>query len=155
MGNFFFFSAPIFRNFSPDDFWRIFAKNSWVVGGHIVLLASLLMHILLLFCLYYSGILVVAGLPSAVDTVMFLLSLLLLASLHAVATLLLQASLLLMASTLCWRSCCCFHSCCCLRSCCCPPLQLKKIIFLLWIWAYLYLRLEGFLGPTELPSKVQ
>jgi hypothetical protein len=34
-----------------------------------------------------SGILVIASLPSSVDTVMFVLSLLLLASLHAVASL--------------------------------------------------------------------
>jgi hypothetical protein len=96
-------------------FWRISAKTHellapilccWhpycAVGVHIVLLASLLMLVLLLASLLFlasftykfffdvrtskfSGILVVAGLHSAVDTVMFLLSLLLLASLHAVA----------------------------------------------------------------------
>ncbi len=56
------------------------------VGVHIVLLASLLM---LVYCCWLvstiSGIPVILGLPSAVDTVMFLLSLLLLVSLHAVA----------------------------------------------------------------------
>jgi hypothetical protein len=50
-----------------------------------VLLASLLMLVLLLVSLL-SGILAFAGLPSAVDAVMFLLSLLQLASLHAVAS---------------------------------------------------------------------
>ncbi len=48
-----------------------------------MLLASLLMLVLLLVSLL-SGILAVAGLPSAVDAVMFL-SLVQLASLHAVA----------------------------------------------------------------------
>ncbi len=61
------------------------------------------MLVLLLVVSTISDILVVAGLPSAVDFVMFLLSLLLLASLHAVANFtVLQASLLLMASILYW-----------------------------------------------------
>ncbi len=49
-----------------------------------MLLASLLMLVLLLVS-PRSGILAVAGLPSAVDAVMFLVSLLQLASLHAAA----------------------------------------------------------------------
>ncbi len=59
---------------------------------------------------------VAAGLPSAVDAVMFLLSQLLWPP-----SMLLLASLFFarIASILCWRSCCCFHSCCSQRSCCC------------------------------------
>jgi hypothetical protein len=60
---------------------------------------------------------VVAGLPSAVEAVMFLLSqLAAVASIHAVAGFTVFARI---AYILCWQSCCCFHSCCCLRSCCC------------------------------------
>ena len=55
-----------------------------------MLLASLLMLVLLLASLYFSG---VAGLPSDVDAVMFLLSLLLLASLHAVVDVTVFASI--------------------------------------------------------------
>ncbi len=57
-----------------------------------MLLASLLMLLLLLFSLL-SGILAVGGLPSAVDAVMFLVSLPQLASLHAVACLTVFASI--------------------------------------------------------------
>ncbi len=77
-----------------------------------MLLASLLMLVLFLIVSTISDILAVVGLPFAVDSVMFLLSLLLLASIHAdglplccwppsmllAASLFLQASLLLMAS---------------------------------------------------------
>jgi hypothetical protein len=83
MGNFF-----LFLRISPRVFRRSanFRENSWIVGVHIVLLASLLMLVLFLASLLLRvGILTVPGLPSAVDAVMFLLSLLLLATLHAVA----------------------------------------------------------------------
>ncbi len=43
--------SRIFRR--SDDFLANFCKNSWVVGVHIVLLASLLMLVLMLASLYY------------------------------------------------------------------------------------------------------
>ncbi len=76
---------------------------------------------------------VVAGLPSAVDAVMFILSqllwppsMLLPSSLFLQGSLLLIAPILLLLSFLlllvswcCWRSCCYWLSCCWRRSCCC------------------------------------
>jgi hypothetical protein len=105
-GNFYSFlrlSSQIFRR--SDDYMANFRENSGVVGVHMVLLASIVccwrtycavgVHIVLLAYLLMlvlllaiassiSGILEIMGLPSAVEGVMFLLSLLLLASLHAV-----------------------------------------------------------------------
>jgi hypothetical protein len=76
MGNFlvFFYVTNFCRS---DDFLVNFHEKSGVVGIHIVLLASLLMLVLLLVSLdnCISCILAVAGRPSAVDAVMFLLSL--------------------------------------------------------------------------------
>ncbi len=56
------------------------------------------------------------GLPSAVDGVMFLLSLLLFASLHAGFTFCKHSRLWWRPYCVGRQSCCCFHSCCCLRS---------------------------------------
>ncbi len=49
--SFFRLSSQIFRH--SDDFLANFGENSWVIGVHIVLLASLLIIVLLLASLFY------------------------------------------------------------------------------------------------------
>ncbi len=119
MGNFSSFlrlSSQILRRY--DNFLRISTKNSWVVGGHIVLLASLLMLLLLLASLYYLWHPCCCVSPFCcwrcdVPIVSAAVG----PSILLPASLCLQTSLLLMVSILCWRSCCYFHSFCCLHSC--------------------------------------
>ncbi len=98
-----------FENFLP--FWRLFGE-----------FPQKLMSCWRLYCAVGVAAVantVVAGLPSAVDAVMYLLSQRLwLPFMLLPASLFLQGSLLLIASILCWWSCCCFHSCCCWRFCC-------------------------------------
>jgi hypothetical protein len=86
MGNLYTFlrlSSRIFRH--SDDFTN-FREHLIVVGcPYCAVSVPVLMLVLLLASLYYFWHPFCGGLPSAVDTVMFLLSLMLLASLHAIA----------------------------------------------------------------------